>query len=355
MRTDAAELRAGAAERNKGDRDFTYIRPSGRRLSEYEAVNMYVQVEQGLMGSDGWFVLRADGRTPWCTDSTKLRHPHWFDFRDPAKLWQRVYTRNQAEQERAIERVTEETILRGALADIDKDWLELVIRQHYRVWSFVEYGTFRPWATAQREALSDTLGSVCVFEGLDRLRHAQDIVIWLMELEMQLPGFQDEGGKERWVTEPCYQPTRRLIERLMHDQFDWGELAVATNLVIDPILTEVAVFQLIGRNGSLHGDVVTPFIVSTAQRDRRWSLAWTEALVKMVTEESVPAAKANKELIEDWVCTWTPLALDAAGALAEVYDKVPFKQAPFEQVLAGAQAAQRRILDGLGLLAGGVA
>jgi hypothetical protein len=125
--------------------------------------------------------------------------------------------------------------------------------------------------------------------------------------------------------------------------------------VIDPILTEVAVFQLIGRHGSLHGDVVTPFIVSTAQRDRRWSLAWTEALVKMVTEESVPAAKANKELIEDWVCTWTPLALEAAGPLAEVYDKVPFKQGPFDQVLATAQAGQRRILHDLGLRTGGVA
>lgn len=333
-------------------RDFTYIKPSGRRLTEYEAVNMYVQIEDGLMGSDGWFVKGHEGRLPWRAESTRLQHPHWFDFRDPAKKWQRTHTRDQAEQERAIERMSADTITSGAVNDIDPSWLQHIVRDHYRVWSFVEYGVFKPFASAQREALSDTLGAVCVFTGLDRLRHAQDIVIWLMDLETSLEGFKDEGGKERWTTDPVYQPARQLIEKLVYGQWDWGELAVATSLVIDPILTEVGVFQLVQRNGAHHGDSVTPFIASTAARDRRWSLGWTESLVKLVTADDVPTAKENRAVLEEWVAEWTPLALEAASALAPIYTRAPRMVVSHDQAMATAQAQQKAILEPLGLGAG---
>jgi methane monooxygenase component A beta chain/propane monooxygenase small subunit len=288
----------------------------------------------------------------WREESTKLRHPHWFDFRDPGKLWQRTHTRAQAEQERGIERVTEEAIARRSFADVDPIWLEEIVRLHYRVWSFVEYGTFRPWSAAQREALSDTLGQVCVFEGLDRLRHAQDIVVYLMELETHVPGFKDEGGKDRWTSEARYQPTRQLIEKLMYNTWDWGELAVATNLVIDPILTEVAIFALIGRSGPFHGDVVTPFIVSTAERDRRWSLDWTRALVAMVTADEVTKAKENVGFLREWADVWTPLAIAAAEPMAEVYAKVPKPMVGFDQAMSGAIEKQKKLLAELGLNGG---
>lgn len=337
----------------KAVRDFTYIKPSGKRLSEYEAVNLYVQIEDGLLGSDGWFIKRPDYGTPWRAESTRLRHPHWFDFRDPAKLWQRTFNRNQAEQERAIERVTEEAVEGGTLADIDQAWLDDIIRDHYAVWSFVDWGTFRPCAAAQRESLSDTLGSVFVFEGLNRLRHAQDIVVHTMELEAHVPGFSAGGAKERWLNEARYQPTRQMIEQLMHNTWDWGELAVAIALALDPIVSDVALFQLIRKHGPFHGDLVTPFIVSTVERDRRWTRDWVEALVKMVTADDVPQAKENLVAIQEWVDKWTPRALDAAGALAEVYERVPQKGAPFEQVLSGAMAGQKKLLESMGLSGGG--
>src|SRR5207247_2177143 len=103
----------------------------------------------------------------------------------------------------------------GLLADIDEQWLHEIVRKHYRAWSYAEAGTFRPFATQQREALSDTIAAAMVFEGLDRLRHAQDVVIWLMELEENLPGFKDGDGKGLWTDDPVYQPSRRVIEKLM--------------------------------------------------------------------------------------------------------------------------------------------
>ena len=88
----------------KAPRDFTYIRPRKRRLSEYEAVTCYTQPDPEVFDKQGWYLRTAEGRTAWRKESTRLSHPHWFDFRDPAALWQRPYVRMQAEQERSLER-----------------------------------------------------------------------------------------------------------------------------------------------------------------------------------------------------------------------------------------------------------
>jgi hypothetical protein len=79
---------------------------------------------------------------------------------------------------------------------------------HYRVWSFFEYGLFRAFSRAQREALSDTLGNALCFEAVDRIRHAQSTVLYLMEFEAQVDGFKDHASKDHWLGDPIYQPLR---------------------------------------------------------------------------------------------------------------------------------------------------
>jgi len=114
-------------------RDFTFIKPAKRRVTEYEAVTLRQQWETGGFDKGGHFLTPADGRAPWRAESTALVHPDWFAFRDPAQLWQRPYVRMQAEQERAIERMTEDTAAAGAFADIDRAWLDHFVAGHYRV------------------------------------------------------------------------------------------------------------------------------------------------------------------------------------------------------------------------------
>jgi len=341
----------------KAPRDFTYIPPRARRVSEYEAVTCYTQPDPEVFDMQGWYLRTSEGRTAWQRESTKLVHPHWFDFRDPASHWQRTYVRMQGEQERGIDRATEDAASSGALREMDPTWLAEIVGGHYRVWSFLEYGLFRAFAPAQREALSDTIGNVLCFEGVDRMRHAQAIVIYLMDLEGAVPGFRDAGGKQRWTDDPLYQPARGLIERLMLETTDWAELAVVTNLILDPILAEVGLSQLVRGFGPFHGDSVTPLIVSTVERDRRRNLAWTEEFVRMVTGQSprgreVPAAEDNRAVIQQWLDVWTPLVLDATHALAPVYDLPPLQVASFDDVLKRALTRQEQIVSGLGLASG---
>lgn len=332
----------------KAPRDLTYIKPRKRRLTEYEAVTCYTQPDPDVFDKQGWYLRTHEGRTAWRRESTRLAHPHWFDFRDPAGHWQRTYVRMQAEQERSIDRAVEDAARGGAFAAFDPVWVRALVGGHYRVWSFFEYGLFRAFAQAQREALSDTLGNALCFEGVDRMRHAQAIVIYLMDLEDGVAEFRDTGAKERWLADPIYQPARRMTEEVMAID-DWAELPVAVNLVIDPVFAEVGASRLLRALGPFHGDAVTPILVMTTERDRRRNQAWTEELARMVTAPEVPAAAANRDVLQSWIDRWTPVALAATEALAPLYDEPPIRRESFAEVFASARRAQAEIVTKLGL------
>lgn len=332
---------------NDAPRDFTYIKPRKARLSEYEAVNCFAQPDPDVLGPEGWFLRTAEGRPLWRRDSTQLMHPRWFDFRDPAGLWQRTYVRMQAEQERAVELAVESSVNAGVFAEVSPVWLREVLGRHYRVWTYFEYGMFRACAQAQRETLSDTLGSVLCFESVDRMRHAQDVILYLMNLEKAVAGFTDNGAKAEWLNEPLYQPARRMTEEIMALN-DWGELAVAVNLVIDPLFSEVGVSQLIRRSAPYQGDSVTPTLVLFAERDRQRNLAWTAELVKMVTMPELEQREHNRRIIQDWIARWSPLVLNATEALAPVFERVPTKAVQFDDAFRLARESQAAMLSKLG-------
>jgi Methane/Phenol/Toluene Hydroxylase len=338
-------------------RDHAYITPRRRRLSEYEAVTCYTQPGPDAFDMEGWFTLGPgpEHRPAWRAESTRLRHPHWWDFRDPAQQWQRTYVRMQAEQERSIERVTEDAARTGVFADMDPAWLEQIVAGHYRTWSFLEYALFRAFAVASREALSDTLGNALCFQAFDHMRHAQDVVLYLMVLEENVAGFRDRGAKQRWLADGIYQPMRVLAERLMLSTDDWAELAVAVNLVVAPILGEVGLSQLVRRAGPFCGDPVTPFIVATSERDRRRNLAYTEELVRMVTDERVETHRANREVLTEWVRRWTPETLAATRALRPLFALGAADRVGFDGALEIALDAQRATVRALGLSPAGVA
>jgi hypothetical protein len=338
----------------KEARDFTYIKPEKRRLSEYEAVNLYLQpaAEPGGWDGQGGFTRTPDGRYAWETASTALKHPHWWDFRDPSRLWQRPYMRMQAEQERAIERLTDDVVSTRAFEAIDPRWLTEVLAGHYAVWSFVEWGIFRALLPPSREALSETIGTSLLFEGFDRVRHSQDIVRQMMAFEEALPGFDATGAKEAWLSEPRYQPIRKVVEELMFTVTDWAETAVAINLVFDPILGDIGVSRLVGRPAPFQGDALSGLIVASVDRDRARNLAWTQALVRMATAADVPDAAANRAAINGWVARWTGPVTEAVAGLAPLHTPLPRNSETFSEIVTEVVGGQRKMLAELGLEAG---
>ncbi len=332
----------------KQARDFTYINSRKKRPSEYEAVNLHVQPKLGNWWDKGNSYLRTpDGRAAFIEESTLLRHPDWHDFRDPSTLWQRPYMRMQAEQERAIERLTVD-VAPAAAAEIDPVWRDVVLRDHYAVWSFVEYGLYRGMFSASREGLSDTVVASMLFETFDRARHSQDIVHWMLALEENVPGFDATGAKAAWLDSDRYQPLRRLVEEIAFGVKDWCETIIATNLCFDAIVSKVGVSDLL-RHAPVHGDVVSKLIVASFDRDRRREAEWAAELVRMVTAPDVPAAAANRTAIADWIAHWTPKAVDAVAPLSEVYAAVPRLAAFFDDELEQAVGRADETAVGLGV------
>ncbi len=349
-------MSATASERGAGKlaRDFTFITPAGRRLTEYEALTVHQQPDawgfdklDANVSEAECYLLRPDGETLWSRQSTLLHHDDWYAYRDPAQQWQRTYVRHQEQQETSIARMTEDAGLDGALAALPAGWVRDLLCGHYRAWSFFEYAIFRAFAPAQREALSDTIGNVLCFQSFDHLRHAQDVIIYLVELENANAAVDDGYGKQQWLESAVYQPARKLAEEIMANT-DWAELFIGINLVVGPLLQQMAVSDLIRRGALPNDDAVAPHIVMTVERDRRRNLAATQAFVTMVVDAASPHCAHNRAVIQVWLDDWSARADAAAQALAPVYALAPSLSLEFQASHAAACAHTTQLIRALG-------
>jgi propane 2-monooxygenase small subunit len=305
-------------------RELTYIQPAGRRLSDYEAAICHVQPDVNHYDFGGWLILAPDGKSLFEESSTRLRHPDWFQYRDPSSLWQRTYMRQQAVEERAVSGLLDSARSNGYFADLDGFWAREILARYHQGYGFLEWGLFLALNRAIRLALSDTLTMMITFSAVDRLRHQQAIALFGLELEQELGGIPDGLGREAWLSDPAYQPARRVVERLMASE-DWCEIVVVCGLLVDPLLSTLAGRHFFRRFASVNGDAVTPVIAMTAERDRLRYLRAVRELVEMVTSETdragrpVPVA-ANREILQDWIDLWGPPVLAAVDAFLPVFD-----------------------------------
>ena len=76
---------------------------------------------------------------------------------------------------------------------------------------------------------------MCIFNAADKIRHAQDITLYGMDLTEAIPGFSDAEAKAVWLEDPIYQGTRKNVEGLMASR-DWGEVIIGANLALEPLL-----------------------------------------------------------------------------------------------------------------------
>lgn len=345
----------------KPARDFTFIQPAARRLTEYEALIVHQQPDPlgydlaggGRHGAEA-FLLRTDGSMPWRTDSTRLKHPDWYRYRDPAQHWQRTYVRHQEQQEGAIERATEDAGHNGTLASLDAGWVRDTLSTHWRACSHLDYAIFRALCPAQREALGDTISMALCFQSFDHLRQAQDVVIYLVELGRHHDAVDDAAGRRAWMDDPVYQPMRHLAERILNTS-DWAELMIGLNLAVAPLLQSVALSYLVRANAGANGDDVAAQIVTTAERDRRRNLAATEAFVRMVLDPAIGPAADNRIVIEEWLARWSGWAREAADALRPAFAKLSIKVIAFDDAITRSRREAAAIAEGLGLSTGAAA
>jgi methane monooxygenase component A beta chain/propane monooxygenase small subunit len=302
-------------------REVTHVRPAGRRLTDYESVICGTQPDLGT--EDQWCPLSPDGLGVLRAASTRLQHPDWSEYRDPSGMWQRPYVRHQAGQERMIDELGETAAQNDTYLDIDTGWAGRVLAPYYEGYACLEWGLFMALSRGVRHALSDTVTMTMTFAAIDHLRHQQAIALASLDLDQFALGYQQGRGKVTWLEDPAYQPARALIERLMITE-DWCETWLVVALLVEPLLATFVLSRFFRRVAPLNGDIVTPLITQTAERDRARHLAAATELLTMVLSETDRADRPvprvhNLAVVQEWVDEWTPMVLAAMDAFVPVY------------------------------------
>lgn len=298
------------------ERQFQWVVPKGRKATVYEDITLDTQPSVHRFLHNGYFVSYPDGRGTWDDDSTALDVLGWHAFRDPAELWERPYYQQGAQCEREIEAATQGARADGLLADIDPSWIEF-LRRDGQIPAFLEHGIWSITTRRSRAALSDVLTHAIVLYAAMKQRQAQALVIEGMDLDADFGDITIEAAKDRWRTEPAWQPTRALIERL-GTITDWGELLVVTGLIVEPLLGGAVRRELLMRGALAAGDPITPVVARNAQREGRWWQDLTTAFGRFVLTDAAHG-DANRELLHVWREDWEPEALAALDALEPIF------------------------------------
>jgi hypothetical protein len=343
-----AEKTASKHQNLPGNRSFVWVKPAGKRPTEYEDLTVGQQSTPALYAFQGWPIRFDDGRDPYTEASTVIRSSDWYAFRDPNQTWQRGYIARVNESEKALERSFEGAQGAGLFAFADKGWVGKGLAEHYMTYPFVEYGLFLALCYAEREALSDTVTFCVVFEAGDKLRHLQDVVYYSFELADAFPGFDDSAVHAAWTGDPLWQGARKAVENIIASN-DWMEVVVATNLCFDRLFGELAKVEYFSRFAAANGDVVTPIIIASSEADAARTQRWTTALIKHLLDDPLHGS-ANREILGSWIEKWNAYSLEACEAFAPAFGQAPAQPATYGSAMRDVRAKQAAHLDSLGLV-----
>jgi propane 2-monooxygenase small subunit len=301
-------------------RGFFYFEPQKRRPSLYEELTVDTQpsVHRHLKG--GWLLSFEDGRGTHSLGSTALRAKDWYDWRDPAGLWERPFYQQAAQAAREQDAAVASARSEGLFSHFTEDWRSF-LRDSLQLPAFYEHGLWRGLCGASRGALSDTITHAIVLEAAMKQRQAQDLVVYAIDLETEIGECSTEAAKQRFLKDETWQPVRALVERV-HSVHDWAERVLAVNLCIEPLVGNLLRREMLLVPASVNGDPVTPVIIGNAQREWHWVREWTTELVRFCIEDE-DFGDHNRDVIDNWSEVWNAEAEAAAEAVAAEIERVP--------------------------------
>lgn len=246
----------------------------------------------------------------------KLRADDWDAFRDPRETTYTRYTELQRDQEVYVDGLLAARS-RDHDAALSPQWIELLDRV---------LGPLR-FPVHGLQMLASYVGSIapgsriviaCAFQAGDELRRVQRLAQRTRQLQHVHPSFAD-GSRARWLGDPCWQPLRELVERMLV-VYDWDEACVALNGALKPGFD--ALFgATLGVAARAHGDDLFAGMLGSLAADGAWHQTWSGALF-----EQLRGHDDNRVHIEGWLAHWQPrvrLALQPLEQLLEAAAPAP--------------------------------
>jgi propane monooxygenase small subunit len=328
-------------------RKFNYFKATRLNASLYEDVTVDVQPDPARHLTQGWVYGFARGPGGYPAEWTKIQSSDWHAFRDPNEEWEQTIYRNNANVVRQIGQNLQNARDNHAFAAWSRGWTS-VVERHVGAWMHVEHGLgMHVFLPAQRDAPTNMINNAISVNSMHKLRFAQDLVLYNLELSEEIAGFDGAAHRATWMEDPAWQGVRENVERLTAVR-DWAEAVFATNFVFEPIVGELFRSQFVMQAAAPNGDYVTPTLLGAGENDYERDLRYSRVLYGLFSNDS-KHGDANKSLMERWLGEWLPRSLDAARRLQPVWSQPASKPVRFEESLANATQRLRGLLDELGL------
>ena len=345
------DAEAGAAEfAGSNSRAYNYFEPKGRRASRYEDVTVDVQPDPEKYLTQGWILGWPNGDLGYDPNWTAIKSSDWHEFRDPNEEWEKTYYINNANSVRQVQQNIENAKSENVFQNWDKSWLDILAR-HVSTWSHVDHGlgmyVFMP---AQRAAMSNMLNNAIAVNCMHKLRTAQDIMLYNLELSEIFPEdeFNPTIHQETWMNDPSWQGVRENVERIINAK-DWAETTFAANIILEPLVGELFRSQFAMRFAPLHGDSLTGSVIGVSEREfNERDLRYTKEMFRVMGEDEVHGEE-NRQLMQEWLARWVPYSVAAATGLAPIWSEPEVKPVSFEDSYEQVKGRFEEILSDLQL------
>jgi propane monooxygenase small subunit len=189
---------------------------------------------------------------------------------------------------------------------------------------------------AQRGGYTQMINNTILTNSSYKLRFAQDLTLYISELNIDLSGSLDESaGKDHWLNDPVWQGARKAIE-ILQNEFDPLGAYFAVNVVYEALVTEPFRSSFVMQCGAMHGDFVTPAIVSSAEGDYERNLNNAIELFHILAHDP-EFGDQNKAVMQDWLKKWVPMCVEAVNQLQPIWSQPQVKRVQFADAYARAK------------------
>src|SRR6185436_4793433 len=259
----------------------------------------------------------ADGTSGYPHKWTALKSSNWHEFLDPNEEWEQTIYRNNANVVRQVQQNISNAKDAGAFAQWNRPWVD-VVAKHVGAWAHAEHGIgMHVYVIANRDAPTNMINNALSVGAVHKLRFAQDIILYNLEVSEQGEGFDGSAHKEAWQHDPIWQGTRENVEKLTGIR-DWGQAFFATAVVFEPLVGELFRSGFVMQAAALQGDFVTPVVMGAGEADTAREQRGARALYRMLADDPQHGA-ANKALMQSWLDEWIPVSLAAAQQLQPIW------------------------------------
>jgi propane 2-monooxygenase small subunit len=328
-------------------RTFNYFTPAKRRASLYEDVTVDVQPDPARHLTQGWIYGFADGTRGYPQEWSALKSSNWHLFLDPNEEWEQTIYRNNANVVRQVQYNIANAKAAHVFAQWNRAWAD-VVAKHVGAWAHAEHGLgMHVYLVANRDAPTNMINNALAVASAHKLRFAQDMILYNLELSEEIEGFDGQAHLGAWKDDPNWQGVRENVERLTGVR-DWSEAFFATALVFEPLVGELFRSGFVMQTAALQGDFVTPTLVGSGESDVARDQRGARALFGMLARDE-EHGEANKAVMQQWLAAWTPVSIAAARKLQPIWSLPAEKAMRFEDSMERSTQRFEDLLSDVGL------